>query len=167
MARDLLGGIVRALVGVPQERLSTVQAVVNGLSGSDCEAFWDDLVRFLTNWKPKLEKPSHVFYHPKLSQEIGRVTRRDVLEHLHAEGLYERCFSAFPPYDPLVVKWLAHNSTYPEGLRRSRVALWGGCHNNGGLHTVLLWSMGKLKVTQCQLDGHWFDDDYVILRPVA
>lgn len=54
MAQDRIGNIVRALVGVPQERLSVLQSVVNGLNSAAAwgEEFQVDLSRFVAGWKP-------------------------------------------------------------------------------------------------------------------
>lgn len=55
MSKDKLGGIVRALVGVPQERLVVVQKVVNGLNSNAKNGgiFQTDLSKFVLGWKPE------------------------------------------------------------------------------------------------------------------
>ncbi len=57
MAQDKLAGIVRALVGVPQERLVPVQRVVNKLNKDveNADEFHRDLSVFVNSWKP--DKP--------------------------------------------------------------------------------------------------------------
>mgnify|MGYP001558576773 CR=1 FL=1 len=57
MAQDKIGGIVRALVGVPQERLVVVQRVINGLNSAaeHGDRFQIDLSKFILDWKPEVE----------------------------------------------------------------------------------------------------------------
>jgi hypothetical protein len=54
MAQDRIGGIVRALVGVPQERLAVVGKVVNGLNSAaeHGDDFQTELSKFVLGWKP-------------------------------------------------------------------------------------------------------------------
>ena len=56
MAQDRIGGIVRALVGVPQERLAVLQGVVNGLNSAfpSGDEFQVDLSKFVAGWKPEV-----------------------------------------------------------------------------------------------------------------
>ena len=53
MAQDKIGGIVRALVGVPQERLTVLQKVVNGLNSAaqHGDDFQVELSKFVLGWK--------------------------------------------------------------------------------------------------------------------
>jgi hypothetical protein len=54
MAQDKLAGIVRALVGVPQERLVVVQRVVNNLNKAyeHGNQFQIELSKFILGWRP-------------------------------------------------------------------------------------------------------------------
>ena len=60
MAQDKIGGIVRALVGVPNERLVVVQRVVNGLNSvaEHADEFQVDLSKFVYGWKPATNEPA-------------------------------------------------------------------------------------------------------------
>ena len=51
---DRIGGIVRALVGVPQKRLPVLQSVVNGLNSAaqHGDQFQVELSKFVVSWKP-------------------------------------------------------------------------------------------------------------------
>src|SRR3989344_5750050 len=57
MAQDKIGGIVRALVGVPQERLVVLQMVVNGLNSQATygDQFQIELSKFILGWKPEVQ----------------------------------------------------------------------------------------------------------------
>lgn len=59
MAQDRIGGIVRALVGVPQERLVVVQRVINNLNSATehGDQFEDELLKFVHGWKPAETAP--------------------------------------------------------------------------------------------------------------
>lgn len=55
MARDRIGNVVRSLALIPPEqddRLMTVQKVVNGLNSAWGDEFQSDLSRFVLGWKP-------------------------------------------------------------------------------------------------------------------
>lgn len=51
MSSDILGPLMRALVGVPEKMLGLVLGIVNRLSSADGECFYTDLASFVGQWK--------------------------------------------------------------------------------------------------------------------
>lgn len=50
-SKDMLGPLTRALVGVPATMLGLLLDIANHLHGKDGKAFYNDLAKFVRNWK--------------------------------------------------------------------------------------------------------------------
>lgn len=54
MSKDMLGPLTRALVGVPTKMLGLLLDIVNRLGSADGENFFNDLAKFVREWRKKV-----------------------------------------------------------------------------------------------------------------
>lgn len=158
MAQDKLAGIVRALVGVPQERLVVVQRVANGLNSTSPhgDQFQIELSQFVMGWKPKTNgQPKFELYlHSKQQEEGGWIEGSELNRHLTETGLIDRCMSL---EDEAVKGWIANPSTYPEEYKSKSIFLWKSRRGTGRDRSVacLVWRGGRVFVRWGWLERRW------------
>ncbi len=123
MAQDRIGGIVRALVGVPQERLAVVQKVVNGLNkeAENGDEFQNELSKFVLGWKPAV---------PEVVMPLSDLER--------GLSVYEKLFGKRPEFSET---WIPSK---PEGFGPMRLIVvakeiieWTGNHPLEGVQEAL------------------------------
>ena len=159
MAQDRIAGIVRALVGVPQERLVIIQKVVNNLNSAAEHGFQFQIAlsKFVQEWEPAkgVESRNFELYLHEQQKSSEGMLGYDLERHLEETGLINRTLSL---ESELVKGWLADPSTYPEEFKDKAVFLWKSRRDSGDGRRVacLHWCAGRVVVFWLWLGYRWY-----------
>lgn len=163
MAQDKLGGIIRALVGVPKDYLTIIQWVINLLNKKKeyADDFHADLSTFVFGWK--------------LASNQWMLDRHpDQKSNGHIQGFTLEKYYCSPQFEgrlmsiesPLVKFWIENPEKYPKQLRDKEIFLWGSRRDVGGDNPMVAYFFWDNEVVTnwCQLDARLSGSCHALLE---